>query len=122
VATTDLVTTDLVTTEVVDTEAPSSAPAPARLVLPTGTFSPELLSTAVPDRDAQEGSILMSADEFAAALLAANPDWSGEPPAAGDDGTIDFEVAGFGRTASVHIEPAAETGGAVIVSFTIEYV
>ena len=95
--------------------------APARLVLPTGAFSPELLTTEPPDPDAQEGAIRMSADEFAAALVDANPGWTGSPPAAGDDGTLDFELTGFGRSASVHVEPAAVTTGAEIVSFAIEY-
>ncbi len=90
-------------------------------MLPTGAFSPELLTTEPPDPNEQEGAILMSADEFAAALVAANPSWTGSPPEAGDDGTLDFELTGFGRTASVHVEPAAETTGAEIVSFTIEY-
>jgi serine/threonine protein kinase len=103
------------------TVAPGSTEPPARLVLPTGAFSPELLTTEPPDPSEQEGAILMSADEFAAALVAANPSWTGSPPEAGDDGTLDFELNGFGRTASVHVEPAAETAGAEIVSFTIEY-
>jgi serine/threonine protein kinase len=103
------------------TVAPGSTEPPARLVLPTGAFSPELLTTEPPDPNEQEGAILMSADEFAAALVAANPSWTGSPPEAGDDGTLDFELTGFGRTASVHVEPAAETTGAEIVSFTIEY-
>ena len=47
-----------------------------RLVLPTGAFSPELLTTEPPDPNEQEGAILMSADEFAAALVAANPSWT----------------------------------------------
>jgi hypothetical protein len=64
---------------------------------------------------------MMAADEFAAALVAANTGWTGAPPEASDDGTLDFELTGFGRTASVHVEPAAVTTGAEIVSFTIEY-
>jgi hypothetical protein len=31
-------------------------------------------------------------------------------------------MEGFGRTADIHIEPAGERSGAVIVAFTIEYV
>ena len=63
----------------------------------------------------------MSADEFAAALVAANPGWTGILPEAAEDGALDFELSGFGRTASIHVVPAAETTGAEIVSFTIEY-
>jgi serine/threonine protein kinase len=117
--TTELPTTEFQTTE--STAAAGSTEPTARLVLPTGAFSPELLTTEPPDPNVQEGAILMSADEFAAALVAANPGWIGTPPAAGDDGTLDFELSGFGRRASVHVEPAAETTGAEIVSFTIEY-
>jgi serine/threonine protein kinase len=117
--TTELPTTEFQTTE--STAAAGSTEPPARLVLPTGAFSPEILTTEPPDPNVQEGAILMSADEFAAALVAANPGWIGTPPAAGDDGTLDFELSGFGRRASVHVEPAAETTGAEIVSFTIEY-
>ena len=64
---------------------------------------------------------MMAADEFAAALVEANPDWTGEPPEPNADGTLDLELSGSGRRASVHIEPAAPTSGAVIVAFTIEY-
>jgi hypothetical protein len=103
------------------TVAPTPTEVPARLVLPTGAFSPELLTTEPPDPDAQEGAIRMSADEFAAALVEANPGWTGSPPAAGDDGTLDFELTGFGRSASVHVDPDAVTTGAEIVSFAIEY-
>ncbi len=108
-----------------DSTAPATEPAStdvsATLVLPAGTFSPDALGSAPLNPDRQEGTILMSADEFAAALVEANPDWTGEPPEPDPDGTLDFELTGFGRTASVHIEPAAPTSGAVIVAFTIEY-
>ena len=91
------------------------------LVLPDGAFSADTLSTAPPDPNRQEGSILMAADEFAAALVAANPDWTGSPPEVEADGSLEFQLAGPGRTAIVHVEPAARTSGAVIVAFTIEY-
>jgi hypothetical protein len=105
------------------TGATTTAPGEqARLTLPDGAFSPDVLSTAAPDPDLQEGAILMAAEEFADALVAANPDWSWQPvPAAAADGTVDFELRGFGRTAAVHVAPAAESTGAVIVTFTIEY-
>jgi serine/threonine protein kinase len=110
------------TTAPESTAAPTSAPAePARLTLPEGAFTPDVLSTAAPDPDLQEGAMLMAADEFAGALVAANPDWTGQPAPAAADGTVDFELRGFGRTAAVHVEPAAESTGAVIVAFTIEY-
>ena len=90
-------------------------------MLPDGAFSPDVLSTGPADPDRQDGDILMAADEFAAALVVANPDWSGEVPEPNADGTLDFEMTGSGRTANVHVEPIAPTSGAVIVGFTIEY-
>jgi hypothetical protein len=101
--------------------AESSAPGQQRLVLPQGAYTPEALDAATVDPDRQEGSVLMSAEQFAAALVEANPQWHGDVPAVNDDGTLDVELGGFGRTAAVHIEPAAVTSGAVIVSFVIEY-
>jgi Protein kinase domain len=92
------------------------------LVLPEGAFSGDAIGTATPNPDRQQGVMLMSADEFAAALVAANPEWTGEPPAPDADGTVDFTMEGFGRTADVHVEPTGETTGAVIVAFTIDYV
>jgi hypothetical protein len=102
------------------TEA-GSTDATAVLVLPQGAFSSDAVGTEPSDPDRQDGVIMMAADEFAAALVAANPDWSGEPPEPNPDGTLDFEMSGFGRTASVHVNPAAPTSGAVIVGFSIEY-
>lgn len=104
-------------TEPVDTQAVE----PSLLVLPEGHFSPDVLSTSPANPDRQEGNILMGAGAFAAALLAGNPDWNGEAPEPDSDGTINFELTGFGRTASVHVEPIAPTSGAEIVGFTIEY-
>jgi serine/threonine protein kinase len=108
-----------------DSTAPATEPdstnVSATLVLPAGTFSPDALGSALLNPDRQQGTVLMSADEFAAVLVEANPDWTGEPPEPDPDGTLDFELTGFGRTASIHIEPAAPTSGAVIVAFTIEY-
>ncbi len=91
------------------------------LVLPEGAFSSDAIGSATPNPARQEGVMLMSADEFAAALVAANPEWTGEPPAPDADGTVDFTMEGFGRTANVHVEPTGETTGAVIVAFTIDY-
>jgi tRNA A-37 threonylcarbamoyl transferase component Bud32 len=119
-----------VVTEAAVTTSPTSSPdsstatndaTSSRLVLPRGAFTPELLGTAPADSDRQEGNILMSADQFASAIVGANPEWAGELPEAGPEGTLDFELTGFGRTAAVHIEPAGQTSGAVIVSFVIEY-
>ena len=104
-------------TEPVDTQPVE----PALLVLPDGAFSPDVLSTGPADPDHQDGNILMDAAAFAAALLVANPDWSGEVPEPNADGTLDFELTGSGRTANVHVEPIAPTSGAEIVGFTIEY-
>jgi eukaryotic-like serine/threonine-protein kinase len=101
--------------------APASTDVTATLTLPDGAFSPDALGTTLPNPDRQEGIILMDAEEFAAALVEANPEWAGDASAPNADGTLDFEMTGFGRTASVHVEPAAETSGAVIVGFTIEY-
>ena len=101
---------------------PESTLSTNRLVLPRGGFTPEMLDSAPPNPDRQEGVIWMAADEFADALGAANPDWSGEPPEPNADGTLDFEMSRSGRVASIHIEPAAPTSGAVIVAFTIDYV
>ena len=101
---------------------PASTGVAATLVLPQGTFTPDAYGSAPTDPDRQEGSVLMAADQFANALIEANPDWTGEAPELNADGTVDFELVGSGRTASVHIEPAAPTSGAMIVGFTIEYV
>ena len=67
--------------------------------MPEGAFSSDAIGTATPNPDRQAGVMLMSADEFAAALVAANPEWTGEPPAPDADGTVDFTMEGFGRTA-----------------------
>jgi hypothetical protein len=92
------------------------------LVLPDGAYSSDAVGAATPNSDRQEGVMYMAADQFAAALVAANPEWTGEPPAPAADGTVDFTMEGFGRTANIHIEPTGETSGAVLVAFTIEYV
>jgi hypothetical protein len=91
------------------------------LVLPDGAYSSDAVGAAAPNSDRQQGVMYMSADQFAAALVAANPEWTGDPPAPAADGTIDFTMEGFGRTTDIHIEPTGETSGAVIVAFTIEY-
>ena len=65
--------------------------------------------------------MLGGAGAFAAALFEANPEWSGEAPQPNADGTLDFEMTGFDRTARIHVEPAGESAGAEIVGFTIEY-
>jgi serine/threonine protein kinase len=114
--------TSPVTSPAQDNGSSSSVAADELLVLPEGAFSSDAIGTIIPNTDRQEGVMLMGADEFAAALLAANPDWTGEPPAAAADGTLDFTMTGFERTADVHIEPAGGTSGAVIVAFTIDYV
>ena len=88
---------------------------------PRGAFSPDLLSSSVPNPDRQEGNMLSGAGAFAAALFEANPEWSGDAPQPNADGTLDFEMTGFGRTARIHVEPAGESAGAEIVGFTIEY-
>ena len=109
---------------VVSATAPStdSQPGePARLLLPAGAFSPDLLSSSVPNPDGQEGNMLGGAGAFAAALFEANPEWSGEAPQPNADGTLDFEMTGFDRTARIHVEPAGESAGAEIVGFTIVY-
>ena len=93
-----------------------------RFALPQGAYTPEMLDGAVPSPDRQEGSILLATDEFAEALVAANPDWSGEVPEPNADGTLDFEMTGSDRVARVHVAPAAPSSGAVIVAFTIDYV
>jgi serine/threonine protein kinase len=91
------------------------------LVLPDGAYSSDAVGAASPNSDRQQGVMYMSADQFAAALVAANPEWTGDPPTPAADGTIDFTMEGVGRTADIHIEPTGETSGAVIVAFTIEY-
>jgi hypothetical protein len=80
-----------------------------------------MLEGAAVDPDHQQGVILMSPEQFAAALVESNPGWSGDVPSPAPDGTVNFELSGGGRTADVRIEPAAPTSGAEIVSFTIEY-
>jgi hypothetical protein len=101
--------------------SPTTSTSDEVLVLPDGAYSSDAVGAATPSTDRQQGVMYMSADQFAAALVAANPEWTGEPPAPAEDGTIDFTMEGFGRTADVHIEPTGETSGAVIVAFTIEY-
>ena len=101
---------------------PAGTDATTVMVLPQGTFSADALGTEPTDPNRQDGVVMMAADQFAAALMEANPDWSGEVPEPNPDGTLDFELSGSGRRANVHIEPTAPTSGAVIVAFTIEYV
>lgn len=120
-ATTEVATTELATTEPATTEVATTEPSTEVMQLPEGTYTgPD--STAPPDADRQGGSIFMSPEEFADALVTENPDWSGDPPAPDADGVIDFEMTGFGRTAFVHIEPGSPTSGFDnIAKFEIDY-
>jgi tRNA A-37 threonylcarbamoyl transferase component Bud32 len=117
-ATTAPETTETATTEPATTESSTEV-----LQLPEGANTGPV-STAPPDPTHQQGVILMTAVAFADALVAENPAWTGTPTDPDADGVIDFEMTGFGRTASIHIEPAAETatGGVIdIVTFEIDY-
>ena len=66
---------------------------------------------------------MMAADEFAAALVDANPDWTGDPPEPDADGIARLRaVPASGAPPTSTSSPTAETSGAVIVAFTIDYV
>ena len=72
----------------------------------------------------QSGTSVKTPDEFAAELIAANSDWSGEPQPADADGTIAFTMTGpSGQEANVNVSlqpnTAAESG--FFTRYVIDY-
>jgi tRNA A-37 threonylcarbamoyl transferase component Bud32 len=77
------------------------------------------------DPDRQQGTTQDAPSDFAAALVAANPDWSGEVPDVAAGEPLEFELTGpDGQTATVSVEARVNTADPAdqsITHFTIDY-
>jgi len=76
------------------------------------------------DPDRQSGTSTMTPDEFAAALVAANSDWTGDPPAADLDGNVAFTMTGPSSEAAsveVSLQPNTAIESGVFTRYVIDY-
>jgi hypothetical protein len=128
-------TTAVETTSVDTTAVENTSPETSAASLPL-QYTPLEGQMALPDRvfvegypgrlesERQRGTTIMEPAEFVEALLAANPDWTGEAPVANEGEPIEFEVTGpDGQSATVTVE--ARANGAdpdgFITHYAVEY-